>query len=193
MGFVSVLSFAHQLIAQRVQAGEAVIDATMGNGVDTLFLCKLVGQDGSVYGFDVQQQALDQTQERLTKELEPPHSPTVLLSLCGHELMDQVIPVDQHGTISAVTFNLGYLPGADPSTITKFETTQAALNSAIQLLRKGGIITIVLYRGHEGGQQEADAVEQWAAGLSPAGYQVLRYAFTNAVNLPPYLLAIEKR
>jgi predicted methyltransferase len=192
MGFVSVLSFAHQLISQRVQFGETVIDATLGNGVDTLFLAKLVGQQGAVYGFDIQQQALDQTTSRLSKELSD-QTPELLLSLCSHEFMEEALPASVHGTVAAVTFNLGYLPGAESDTITKPEATIPALNAALRLLRKGGIVTIVLYRGHEGGGLEADAVEQWAAELTPGIFQSLRYQFTNSTNHPPYLLAIEKR
>ncbi|MFC5449679.1 tRNA (mnm(5)s(2)U34)-methyltransferase [Paenibacillus aestuarii] len=192
MGFVSVLSFAHQLISQRTQPGDTVVDATLGNGVDALFLAKLVGGRGSVYGFDIQQQALEQTEMRLRKEL-PDASSFVHMSLCSHELMETVVPTDRHGRVAAVTFNLGYLPGADTQTITRQESTLPALNAALRLLRKGGVVTIVLYSGHEGGSQEAAAVEDWARELPLAAYQVLRYQFANASGQAPYLLAVEKR
>ncbi|OPH56595.1 16S rRNA (cytosine(1402)-N(4))-methyltransferase [Paenibacillus ferrarius] len=192
MGFVSVLGFAHQLISQRVQAGETVVDATLGNGVDALFLAKLVGSRGSVYGFDIQQQALDQTKMRLEKEL-PDVSSCVHMSLFSHALMETVVPQDRHGKVAAVTFNLGYLPGADPSTITKQESTIPALEAALRLLRKGGIVTIVLYSGHDGGSEEAAAVENWAQQLPLAAFQVLSYQFKNTSTHAPYLLALEKR
>jgi SAM-dependent methyltransferase len=192
MGFVSVLSFAQQLISQRVQPGDCVADATLGNGVDALFLAKLVGSRGHVYGFDIQQQAIDLTWVRLRKEL-PDASSFVHLSLCSHANMESVIPVEHRGSLGAITFNLGYLPGADMATITRQESTLPALESSLRLLRKGGILTIVLYTGHEGGQQEADAVECWASQLQPMSYQVLRYQFANYLNHPPYLLAVEKR
>ncbi|NEW07201.1 methyltransferase domain-containing protein [Paenibacillus sp. SYP-B3998] len=192
MGFVSVLSFAHQLISQRAQSGDTVVDATLGNGVDALFLAKLVGRRGSVYGFDIQQQALDQTRMRLEKELSDASS-CVHMSLCSHELMEKVVPLTQHGKVAAVSFNLGYLPGADPHTITTQESTIPALESALRLLRKGGVTTIVLYSGHDGGAQEASAVEQWARDLPLASFQVLRYQFANTNLNAPYLLAVEKR
>lgn len=192
MGFVSVLGFAHQLIGQRVQPGDTAIDATLGNGVDTVFLAKLVGRRGRVYGLDIQQQALDQTKMRLEKEL-PDASSSVHMSLCSHELMEAAMPEDRHGKVAAVTFNLGYLPGADPATITKQESTIPALEAALRLLRKGGIVTIVLYSGHDGGSEEAAAVEAWAAQLPLAAYQVLRYQFMNTSAHAPYLLALEKR
>ncbi|MBP1967610.1 class I SAM-dependent methyltransferase [Paenibacillus aceris] len=192
MGFVSVLGFAHQLIGQRVQPGDTVIDATLGNGVDTVFLAKLAGRSGLVYGFDIQQQALDQTKMRLEKEL-PDASSSVHLNLCSHALMETAVPEDRHGKVAAVTFNLGYLPGADPATITKQESTIPALEAALRLLRKGGIVTIVLYSGHEGGSEEAAAVEAWAQQLPLAAFQVLRYQFMNTSAHAPYLLALEKR
>lgn len=192
MGFVSVLGFAHQLIGQRVQPGDTVIDATLGNGVDAVFLAKLIGSRGRVYGFDIQQQALDQTKMRLEKEL-PDASSSVHMSLCSHELMESALPQDRHGKVAAVTFNLGYLPGADPATITTPASTLPALEAALRLLRKGGIVTIVLYSGHEGGSKEAAAVEAWAQRLPLASYQVLRYQFMNSSTHAPYLLAVEKR
>lgn len=192
MGFVSVLSFAHQLISQRVQPGDCVVDATLGNGVDALFMAMLVGSRGHVYGFDIQQQAIDQTWVRLRNEL-PGASSFVHLSLCSHAFMEATIPVKHHGSMAAITFNLGYLPGAATTTITQQESTLPALDASLRLLRKGGIVTIVIYTGHEGGEQEAAAVERWASELAPMNYQVLRYQFANQKNHPPYLLAVEKR
>jgi hypothetical protein len=192
MGLVSVLSFAHQLLAQRIQYGERVIDATLGTGVDALTLAKLVGQRGRLFGFDIQQQALDQTWVRLGKEF-PDASSFVQLHVCSHAKMDAVIPPQFYGTIAAVTFNLGYLPGAEQETITTEASTLPALDASMRMLRKGGIVTIVLYTGHPGGAEEALAVESWAEQLSGAEYQVLRYQFINRQNNPAYLLAVEKR
>ncbi|KRE97152.1 SAM-dependent methyltransferase [Paenibacillus sp. Soil766] len=190
MGFVSVLSYVHQLIGQRVGAGDTVIDATLGTGVDALYMAKLVGARGSVYGFDIQQAALDQTQQRLAKELPDAQ---VHMSLCSHALMEAAVPQDRHGKVAAVTFNLGYLPGADTAIITEQASTIPALEAALRLLRKGGIVTIVLYSGHDGGSEEAAAVERWAESLPLAAFQVLRYQFANRSASAPYLLALEKR
>lgn len=90
-------------------------------------------------------------------------------------------------------FNLGYLPGADHATITRPSTTLPALDAALNLLDKGGVITAVLYPGHEGGQEEAQSVMKWAASLSRKEYQVLQYRFMNQRQHPPFLIAIEKR
>ena len=44
-----ILPFARQLFSETVNAGETVVDATAGNGNDTLFLAELVGENGHVY------------------------------------------------------------------------------------------------------------------------------------------------
>ena len=192
MGFVSVLSYVHQLLGQRIQSGDTVVDATLGTGVDALYMAKLVGTRGSVYGFDIQQSALDQTKQRLAREL-PDAASCVHMSLCSHALLEAAVPQDRHGKVAAVTFNLGYLPGADTAIITEQESTIPALEAALRLLRKGGIVTIVLYSGHDGGSEEAAAVEHWAEQLPLAAFQVLRYQFANRSASAPYLLAVEKR
>jgi hypothetical protein len=192
MGFVSVLGFTHQLLAQRVHSGDVAVDATLGNGVDALLLAGLVGRKGRLIGFDIQQQALEQTWMRLRKEL-PDASSFVQLHLCSHAMIADRVPAGDHGFVAAVTFNLGYLPGADPCTVTHEASTLPALKASLVLLRRGGIVTIVLYTGHPGGVEEAKAVELWAQQLSSDEYQVLCYQFTNQFQHRPYLLAIEKR
>lgn len=52
-------------IRQQVQEGDFCIDATMGNGNDTLLLSQLCGESGKVLAFDIQEQALTATQKRL--------------------------------------------------------------------------------------------------------------------------------
>jgi len=191
MGFVSVLGYAQQLVKERVQTGDQTIDATIGNGNDTLCLAELVGPRGLVYGFDVQKTAIENTRERFAKASRVIDH--VRLILDSHANMATYIPEDKHGQIAAIMFNLGYLPGADESVITHTNSTLVALDAALALLRPRGIITVVLYPGHDGGDAEASAVQQWAESLPPELYQVLMYRFANKHERAPYLLAIEKR
>ena len=192
MGFVSVLSYVHQLISQRVSRVIRSWTPRLAHGVDALYMAKLVGTRGSVYGFDIQQPALDQTKQRLAKEL-PDAASCVHMSLCSHALMEAAVPQDRHGKVAAVTFNLGYLPGADTAIITEQESTIPALEAALRLLRKGGIVTIVLYSGHDGGSEEAAAVERWAQQLPLAAFQVLRYQFANRSALRALSLSSRKK
>ncbi|MFC4304912.1 tRNA (mnm(5)s(2)U34)-methyltransferase [Cohnella boryungensis] len=192
MGFLSVLSQAHRWVKERVGHGDHVVDATAGNGSDTLFLARAVGPGGRVYAFDVQAEALDSTANRLAQEREPETLAPVELLLAGHETMESRLPRVAHGRIAAVMFNLGYLPGASSSLITKPETTIAALEGALRLLRGGGALTVVVYPGHEGGQAEAEAVEAWAASLPQSIAQAVLYRFPQKP-ASPYLIALSKK
>ncbi|ARA92157.1 MAG: methyltransferase domain-containing protein [Bacteroidetes bacterium] len=185
-----VLDVAHALLAEVLAPGAVAIDATLGNGHDTLFLARQVGPGGHVYGFDVQQAALDQTRRRLAE--------AGLVERCtlfrrGHEQMAEVLPAAVRGRVQAVTFNLGYLPGGpDRSVITRPATTLPALEASLALLAPGGRLTVVLYTGHPGGADEARAVEDWAASLDPQAAQVVRYACINNPRNPPILIAVAK-
>jgi predicted methyltransferase len=194
MGFVSVLTMAQRWAAERAGPGDAVIDATAGGGVDTLFLALTVGPKGRVYAFDVQEAALSRTRDRLAEAAAAGSRPLaqVELLLAGHERMAELIPPALHGTIRAVMFNLGYLPGGDEAIITKPDTTLAALESSLALLAPGGIVTAVLYPGHAGGDAEAAAVERWAADLPAARAQTAVYRFPQKPRAP-YVIAVEKR
>ncbi|WP_040950450.1 tRNA (mnm(5)s(2)U34)-methyltransferase [Gorillibacterium massiliense] len=192
MGFPSAISIAQRWVAERLGAGEPAIDATAGNGVDTLFLAKQSGARGTIYAFDIQAVALEQTQERISSENAGPLA-TVKLIHRSHDGMAEEVPSDHHGRIAAVMFNLGYLPGSDQVVITNPASTLPALQAALGLLRKNGVLTIVLYPGHPGGHEEAEAVEAWAAGLDPLTAETLLYRFLNRAKSTPYLLGIIKK
>lgn len=196
MGFMSVLSFAHKLTAERLLSGGRAIDATVGTGADTLVLSRAAGPRGEVYGFDIQPAALKLAEERLrlAREEAPAALSPVTLLRRSHAAMAQAVPPDWRGTVSAVMFNLGYLPAgdADKTIITEPESTLAALDAALALLRPGGIITAVLYPGHEGGDREAAAVEAWAAGLPRHQAQSIIYRQLQRASAP-YVVAVEKK
>lgn len=193
MGFLSVLSYAHQLVAARVQPGDTAIDATVGTGADTLFLAKAAGKRGRVYGFDIQQEALHCARRRLEENASPSLAEVSLL-LQGHEQMREAVPDMLHGKVAAVMFNLGYLPseGADPTVITHTDSTLVALDAALQLLRPRGILTAVLYPGHTGGSEEAEAVLQWASALPVSSGQSIIYRQLQRA-ASPYVVAVEKK
>ncbi|WP_340007404.1 class I SAM-dependent methyltransferase [Paenibacillus sp. FSL K6-0276] len=195
MGFMSVLSFAHKLISERLTLGDRAIDATVGTGADTLFLAKTTGTRGEVYGFDIQSAALKLAGERLrnAREETPSLSAVTLLER-SHAEMAEAVPAIWHGTVGAIMFNLGYLPSgdADKNIITQPDSTIAALEASLQLLRPGGIITAVLYPGHEGGDLEAAAVQSWAAAVSPQLAQSIVYRQLQR-NDAPYVIALEKK
>jgi len=193
MGFLSVLSYAHKLVADRLQLGDAAIDATAGTGADTLFLARACGRRGRVFAFDIQAEALRLTKARLDQESGDELAQVSLLHQSHAEMKEQ-LPESVHGRIGAVMFNLGYLPTeeADQSLITLPESTIAALETAVSLLRPRGIATVVLYPGHPGGDQEAKAVHAWAENLPSSIGQTILYRQIQRPHAP-YLIAIEKK
>ncbi|MBK1832744.1 tRNA (mnm(5)s(2)U34)-methyltransferase [Roseibacillus ishigakijimensis] len=152
---MTVTEQAKEEVAAVLQEGERAIDGTMGNGWDTLFLAERVGPQGRVDAFDVQEAALASTSKRLMRA---GLADRCRLHHCGHEEMARFV----REPIAAAMFNLGYLPHSDKRVITRGETTLRALAAARDLLRVGGVLCVVCYRGHEGGMAEAQAVWQWA-------------------------------
>jgi SAM-dependent methyltransferase len=180
----SLLNTAHRIIAKRLQCGQIALDATLGNGHDTLFLARCVGANGLVYGFDVQTKALEAARKRLED--------ACLLALL------QWIPPQHHGKIQAAMFNLGYLPGGDKTLITQTATTLAALEVSLRLLTQDGVITVMAYPGHPGGAEETTELIQWLrqhAQQRGVEFECLESHFHHALaprlfvlKLPPYLL-----
>lgn len=147
---------AHAAVREVLQPGEAAIDATAGNGHDTRFLSEIVGPTGHVFAFDIQPEAIARTAAwGLTN---------VTLFRRTHADLASAIPMERHGRIGAVMFNLGYLPGGDKSVRTVAESTEVALRAGFALLRPGGILSVVAYTGHAGGEEELAAIERVLAG-----------------------------
>ncbi|NLM51870.1 MAG: methyltransferase domain-containing protein [Firmicutes bacterium] len=179
------LLFAKELVKEVLSPGGIAVDATCGNGYDTLFLAELVGAQGTVFAFDIQPEAISATQ----KKLEAAHLSErvkLLQTSHAHESFWPPAPVQ------AVMFNLGYLPGGNHEVITKPESTVAALQIATTRLQPGGIITLVVYTGHAGGQEEYEAVRNFCSKLPQKEYAVLEYKFINQINHPPLLIAVKR-
>ena len=122
---------AADILRRAVKNGDTVIDATMGNGHDTLFLCSLVGETGKVYAFDIQRDAVEATRSRLTAAGMADRAELLCI---GHEKMAGKVP----GPVKAVVFNLGWLPGGDHQITTRTETTLQAVRQALELLCVSG-------------------------------------------------------
>lgn len=159
----------HEAVGECLHPGETAIDATVGNGHDTLWLARRVGHLGRVYGFDLQESALRATAARLEEE---GMAGQVTLLPLGHERMADALPAGLAGRVRAVLFNLGYLPGSDKRCITRPETTLTALDQALSLLAPGGLLSVLAYTGHDGGREEADAVIGWLETLDEDRFRV---------------------
>ena len=138
--------------------GAIAVDATCGNGFDTLFLAEQVGSSGVVYGVDIQSRAIETVRAKLKT--------AGTLSQCrlvvgSHSQLNAMIEPEHAGGVSVVMFNLGYLPLGDKTIVTKPETTLAGLDQAFEVLRPGGFLSVLAYPGHPGGLEESRCVADW--------------------------------
>ncbi|WP_268912884.1 class I SAM-dependent methyltransferase [Lentilactobacillus sp. SPB1-3] len=185
----SSLAFSHTLLQSVVKPGDNVIDATMGNGHDTLFLAQLVQATGHVSAFDIQASAIESTKQLLADNQIADNNYN--LYQMSHSQIKDVLPEDSK--ITAAIFNLGYLPGGDKSVITHSETSIPAIQQCLQMLERHGLVVVVLYYGHPGGESEKEAIIDFTHSLDQHVYNVLQYQFVNQVQAPPICLAFEKR
>lgn len=187
----TAVRWAQTVLEPRLQPGDMVVDATAGNGHDTLFLAQHVLPGGHVVAFDIQADAIRQTKARL--EEASMDMAGVTLVNAGHETLTASLPAPCHGKLRACMFNLGYLPGGDKARITQVESTLSALQQALDQLAEDGVLTIVVYPGHEGGREEAAKVEQWLGALTPDVWETQKIAFMNFRPTTPYCMVARRR
>ena len=169
-----------------INPGNTVVDATCGTGRDTEVLACAVGSEGTVYAFDIQKEALMLTEERLRSQ--------GITNV--HMIMQSFVSMSEHipeKSAAAVVFNLGYLPGGDHRVTTTAETTLEGLECALRTIRPGGIVTVVMYDGHEEGAEEKKAVLEWAEALDQRRYHVAYVSLINQKNHPPEILWVTRK
>lgn len=190
----STTELAMQITLAYVSRGDTVVDATCGTGHDTAVLASSAGSEGIVYAFDIQKAAIEQTAERLD-ELGIAYS-------CGSQASGVVLingsftdmgSYVRESSVSAVVFNLGYLPGGDHNITTKADATLQGLETAVRMVKPGGIVTVVLYDGHEEGKKEKAAVLKWAEELDPGKYHAAYVSLINQKNAPPEILWVTRK
>lgn len=185
--YINKITEVNKIFLEKIiEKGDVAIDATMGNGYDTVYLGNLVGETGKVYAFDIQEEALASTKKKVIRDN---MEERVELILDGHENLDKYVKEE----VSCVVFNLGYLPRAKHVVITKPDTTLEAIKKSLDLLKPNGIISIAAYIGHEGGLDEKNYICDYLNNLDQKQYNVLHMEFTNQVNNPPQLILVEKK
>ncbi len=182
----SALQIIHKILEEHVQPGDLCIDATAGRGKDTLFLSRLVGEQGHVTAFDIQEDAVNSTCTLLAAHGMDSRAEVYLDS---HSNMAQYAQKD---SIAAITFNFGWLPGGDHNVFTKPETSIQAIEAGLSLLKDGGIMTLILYYGRETGFAERDALLRYLPTLNSDLYTVIEMPFVNRPNCPPIPIIILK-
>ena len=181
-----ITEWCHHFIREHVKQGDLCIDATAGNGNDTLLLCELVGEQGKVLAFDIQEQAITNTRKRLEesgvlKQVE------VLLE--SHTNMSRYAEPD---SVSCIVFNFGYLPGGDHALATKKDSSIEAIREGLSLLKKGGMMSLCIYSGGDSGFEERDAILEELKMLDPKRYLVILSVYYNRPINPPIPVMIIK-
>ncbi len=184
--FQSHIDLAHSYWSKLVQQGDVVIDATCGNGHDTLFLCKLAitEEKGKVYAIDNQSIAIQSTQTVLQKELNQQRYDRVVFLHQDHSHFPfSIVPE----SIKLIVYNLGYLPGENKKWTTLTETTMKSILEAQKLIQPGGGISITCYPGHLEGEKELEAIVKYSANLSPKEWSCSQHLWLNRHRSPTLL------
>lgn len=179
MKYSQITYWCHEMIRSQVPEGGLYIDATMGNGNDTLFLSKMAGKTGKVYAFDIQEEALAKTKELLVSQ---GVADCARLILDGHEHMDRYI---EENTADAVIFNFGYLPGGRHDIATAPSTSIEAVGKALKILKPGAMLCLCIYSGGDTGFEEKEKLLAYIKELPPKEYTVILNQYYNRKNNPP--------
>lgn len=181
--------FAMYMIHGYIQHSSTIVDATCGNGHDTLSLAQC--RPKQLFAFDIQQKAISETEQRLRSNgfSEGLDNGSIKLICDSHEYIDRYISVP----VDIAVFNLGYLPGSDKKYITSTSSTISAVKKCLSLLVSGGLISITMYSGHTGGSEEKSALLEMASSLDASEFHVSYVQMLNQHSAPPELLLITKK
>lgn len=183
---VSISDLSHIFIQSLTDGIGIYIDATAGNGNDTLFIAKMLKEDGFLYSFDISDKAIFNTQKLLCDN--NINSDNIKIIHDSHENIDKYI-VDKK--IKAVMFNLGYLPGSDKNTATKAKSTICALENILNMIADKGVVTICSYVGHDGGEEDRE-VRSYLLSLDKKTYEISKTEMIKREDAPVLYLIIKK-
>lgn len=184
------IDLAHFWWERLLKKGDIVVDATCGNGNDTLFLAQRVLSkgEGEVWAFDLQELALEKTKSKLEMELSSEQMQHVRFVQGSHADLPKDL---QNKKIKLAVYNLGYLPGSDKLLATHSSSTIASLTAIAEIIQPGGAICLTCYIGHTGGKEEQDAVVKWASGLPKDEWNVCFHQWIN-MRAAPGLVLIQR-
>ncbi len=182
---LNTLGIAHDFLSRVVKSGDFCIDATAGKGRDTELLCRLVGENGKVLAFDIQKEAIIQTQERLQKA--GLHNFETILD--SHSNMLNYANTE---SVDCIVFNFGRLPNGNPNIFTTEQTSIPAIEAGLLLLKTGGVMSLSIYYGGTNGYSERDSLLKYLKSLDDKKYSVLLSSWHNRPNDPPISAIIWK-
>lgn len=182
-----ITDWCHEIIRSQGKREGYYIDATMGNGNDTLFLCELAGETGNVLAFDIQEEALFATRELLDSH---GYGSRATLIKRGHEHMDEYA---EDNSADVICFNFGYLPGGDHRIATKLQTSMEAIEKGLRILKSGGIMSLCIYSGGDTGFEEKEGILSYLKELQAKKYTVIVNEYHNRGNCPPMPVFVFKK
>lgn len=185
------VKFQHMFWQDQLPKANTIIDATLGNGQDFLFLAQHAAPSAKLWGLDIQPVALEKSEALLAKQLNRKDVDMQFL-LGSHDTLLKTIELPSTG-IDLLIFNLGYLPGGNHELMTHSDTTIKAIEAGLEKLNKDGLITIVAYPGTAEGQTECERVKEFLTSLPQRQYDVSTWAPVNQINNPPVLFIIKGR
>lgn len=170
-----------------LQPGDWAIDATCGNGKDTLQLGKFSLE--GIIGLDKQQISIENTSTLVKNHLQENEYKKMHLFCTSHIYFPSL--AYKH-PIRLIIYNLGYLPGSDKKITTIAEDTLQSLKLALELIMPGGLITICCYPGHIEGAREQTLLLQKAQELPSSQYVICHHSWLNKY-ASASLLLIQKK
>lgn len=189
--FQSHLDLAHHYWRTLIKPGDTVIDATCGNGCDSLVLAlaALQSDQGKLIAFDKQKEAINNTSQLLKKHLTLEQLSHIQLVHGCHSHFPSEI---EKCSVKLIVYNLGYLPGGDKEVTTMRETTLSSIEHALELITPGGGISITCYPGHPAGFEEEEALSLYTASLNPFQWSICHHRWINRKKAPNLLLIQKK-
>lgn len=182
-----VTGWCHDIIKSQTPKDGFYIDATMGNGYDTLMLCRLADKSGRVLAFDIQEKALSLTDKLLS---EHGVRSRAKLILDGHEHMNRYAKAE---SADAICFNFGYLPGGDHRIATSPTTSVEAVRQGLDILKHGGMMSLCIYSGGDTGFKEKESILGFLKELPAGKYTVIVNEYYNRQNCPPMPVFLFKK
>lgn len=210
MNYSKITEWCHEIIRATAKREGFYIDATMGKGNDTLLLCQLAGACGHVLAFDIQEEALIQTEMKLrtagypdTEIVQPENEQNlreihaeceqgaqIRLVQTGHEYMDRYA---EEESADVICFNFGYLPGGDHNVATRAQTSIEAIGKGLRILKRGGLMSLCIYSGGDTGFEEKEKILKYLKTISGQEYTVIVNEYYNRENNPPMPVFIYRR
>ncbi len=177
---MNIKDMSKSYVARNANPEGIYVDFTIGHGRDTEFLCS-IAPNGKVYGFDVLPEAIAATRALL----ESKGYTNFELIHDGHENVRKYISEPIDGGM----FNLGYFPGGDRTKHTMRYTTIKAVFNAMELLKKGGTITVNVYPGHPEGEAEGNIIYELLSEYNQKEFGIMAHRIINSPS-SPYIFEI---